>query len=212
MAQQEKDKLLEHDADGIQEYDNALPRWWLYGFYFTCVFGVVYMMYYHILPGNSWNILGFGAKGQIAEYNEEMSSFKKVNTALSGDIKPKLDAVSLEEGKNIFDGTGNVCFTCHRNDLGGQVGPNLTDEYWIHGGAFKDIVQSITTGFPDKGMLPYGSGAKLTNDQLVNVASYIWSMRGSKPPEPKEIDAERDKKYDLEGNLVADNAPKETKQ
>ncbi len=187
MAQNEIDKLLDHDADGIQEFDNALPKWWLYGFYFTIVFSIGYIIYFHFMGGP------LSAAEYQAQLDEAKAMYKTASVS-SADLKPVSDQASLDAGKAIFEGTNNVCFTCHRNDLGGQVGPNLTDEYWLHGGKFADIINSITTGYPDKGMLPYGSGAKLTQDQLVQVASYVWSKRGSNPPEPKPIDAERDKK------------------
>ncbi len=147
MAQNEIDKLLDHDADGIQEFDNALPKWWLYGFYFTIVFGIAYMIYYHMAGGPS-------SAQEYAAQMDEAKAMYKTATATTGDLVPLKDEASLTAGKTIFEGTNNVCFTCHRADLGGQVGPNLTDEYWIHGGQFKDIVLSITTGYPDKGMLP----------------------------------------------------------
>jgi cytochrome c oxidase cbb3-type subunit 3 len=76
--------------------------------------------------------------------------------------------------------------------MGGLVGPNLTDEYWIHGCSIDEIITNITTGFPDMGMLPYGSTKKLTDEQLVQVASYIISKKGSNPAEPKEIDPARE--------------------
>ncbi|MBL7998891.1 MAG: c-type cytochrome [Candidatus Kapabacteria bacterium] len=195
MATKEMDKLLEHDADGIQEYDNALPRWWLYGFYFTIVFGVVYMFYYH----------SFGGPSSAQEYANEMSEAALLykRTAMSPSaMVAKSDAATLATGKAIFEGTNNACYTCHRNDMGGQVGPNLTDEYWLHGGSFSKVMESIKTGFLEKGMQPYGTGAKLNDEDLLAVASYVWSKRGSNPPEPKAIEPDRDKKYDLDGNPI----------
>lgn len=189
MANQpQKDVLLDHDADGIQEFDNNLPRWWLYGFYFTIAFAAVYMVYYHIA--------GDG-KVMENEYAAEMKQAATMNpSAASGGMKkpvgPLSDAASLAAGKAIFEGNTNICHTCHRLDLGGQVGPNLTDDYWLHGCGLDSVMHSITTGYPDKGMLPYGSGAKLTDEQLLQVASYIISQHGSNPPDPKPVDAERD--------------------
>jgi len=205
MAQQEMDKLLEHDADGIQEFDNSLPKWWLYGFYVTIALSVIYMFYYHVYGGSDWNFLWFNQRGMASEYNAEIEQAKTQYKSVTFDAssaKPLDDKHALEVGKTVFESTANACFTCHRNDLGGQVGPNLTDEFWIHGGSFKDIVTSITTGFPEKGMLPYGTGAKLSNEDLLEVASYIWSKRGSNPPDPKAVDTERDKKFDMNGNPI----------
>lgn len=185
---QEVDKLLAHDADGIQEYDNALPRWWLYGFYFTIIVSVAYIIYFH----------GMGGPGSAKEYENEVAEAAIIYKAAAkkdlSSLTALTDQASLDEGKKIFDGTTNPCFTCHRNDMGGQVGPNLTDEYWINGGTLQDIMKSITTGFPDKGMPPYGSGAKLDDKQLHQLASYILSKQGSNPPDPKPIDPAREVK------------------
>ena len=195
MSDKNIDKLLDHEADGIQEFDNALPKWWLYGFYFTIVFSIVYMIYYHTSGGP------LSGDEYKAEVELAKATYKTSSVDMSA-MNPLTDAIGLEEGRKIFEGTNNACFTCHRADLGGQVGPNLTDEFWLHGGSFSDIVNSITTGFQDKGMLPYGTGAKLNQSQLMQVASYIWSKRGINPPEPKAIDPDRDKKYDASGLLV----------
>lgn len=106
---------------------------------------------------------------------------------------PLTDADSLSKGKAIFDSMTSMCFTCHKNDLGGLVGPNLTDGFWIHGCGFADIVKNIQTGFPDKGMQPFGSGTPLTPVQVRQVASYVVSKKGSNPPGAKPIDATREK-------------------
>lgn len=193
MSNYEKDKLLEHDADGIREYDNRLPKWWLYGFYFTIVMAIVYLFYYHVYTGKDWNVLWYTQRGQEKEYAAEMSKYKPV-TASAADLaafSAKSDGATLKQGEQIFQQT-NLCFTCHRPDLGGLVGPNLTDEYWLHGGKFADIMQSIMHGYPDKGMQKFGNGNSLTQDQVIAVASYITSKRGSNPPNPKPIDPARD--------------------
>jgi cytochrome c oxidase cbb3-type subunit 3 len=104
---------------------------------------------------------------------------------------PKTDPASLKTGETIFQ-QKNLCFTCHRQDLGGVVGPNLTDDYWLHGGQFPDILKSITTGYPEKGMLPFGNGNHLSQEELIDVASYVWSKHGSNPANPKPVDPARD--------------------
>jgi cytochrome c oxidase cbb3-type subunit III len=196
-----KDQLLDHDADGIREYDNDLPRWWLYGFYFTIVCSVFYLYYYHAYVGPEWNILWFKTKGGAeAEYKVELAragaSSGKIADALAAmDYTLRTDVPALKRGEEIFNGTGNLCYTCHRQDLGGLVGPNLTDEYWIHGGAPKNLVQSIRTGYPEKGMLPFGNSNKLSDDDLISLASFIMSKQGSNPPSPKPIDPTRERKF-----------------
>jgi cytochrome c oxidase cbb3-type subunit 3 len=189
-----QDELLDHDADGITEFDNALPRWWLYGFYFTIVFAAFYLVNYHVLPRPL-----IGRAGMVAEYQAELEAAERAaaahprvsknNTALAALTDPG----SLEKGRAIFEGPDNTCFSCHRSDLGGLVGPNLTDDLWLHGCSIQDVMNSITTGYPLKGMLPFGIGKPLTDGQVLQVASYVLSKRGSNPPAPKPADPERDK-------------------
>ncbi|NQW30486.1 MAG: c-type cytochrome [Ignavibacteria bacterium] len=192
----ESGKLMDHDADGIKEFDNDLPRWWLYGFYFTIFCSVVYMFYYHVYSGSDWNILWYNSRGQVQEYTAEVAEANAMlaNAPKKASVAAVLltDQASLEKGKEIFNSTNSLCFTCHREDLGGIIGPNLTDEYWMHGCSLEVIIKNITSGFPEKGMLPYGSSNKLSDTELLQVASYIVSKKGSNPPDPKPIDAERE--------------------
>ncbi len=188
---QERDALLDHEADGIREFDNALPRWWLYGFYFTIAFAAVYMLNYHLLPTPLW-----GHKGMIAEYEAELLATPQpapVTASADGSaLVPLTDPASLERGRAIFEGPDNVCSSCHRPDLGGLIGPNLTDDYWRHGCTTAAVVTSIAAGYPLKGMLPFGTGKQLTDQQVLEVASYIISKHGSSPANPKPIDVSDD--------------------
>ena len=103
------------------------------------------------------------------------------------------DAASLAAGKAIFTDTRSLCTTCHKADLGGLVGPNLTDGLWLHGCAPADIIKTIKTGYPERGMMPFGGGRVLNDRELLQVASYILSTRGTKPVNPKPADPARDK-------------------
>lgn len=196
MSSEQKDVLMSHDADGIKEYDNNLPRWWLYGFYFTIVMSCVYLYYYHIYSGPDWNVLWYGPRGSEQEYTAELATAAAMESMQPKGPEVKMvlltDQKSLDEGKKIFNGDVNLCYTCHRADLGGEVGPNLTDNYWLHGCSLEDVVKSIKTGYPEKGMLEYGSGAKLDDLELLKVASYIISQQGSNPANPKAIEEGRD--------------------
>jgi cytochrome c oxidase cbb3-type subunit 3 len=188
-----KDELLDHDADGIQEFDNALPRWWLYGFYFTIAFAVVYVVNYHLLPSPL-----VGRPGMIAEYRAEVEAASRLAggaapAATAVTLAALTDAESLAKGRAIFESQQSLCASCHRPDLGGLVGPNLTDDTWLHGCTPGELVQNVRTGFPPRGMLPYGGGPKLGDDELLQVASYVLSRRGSKPPNPKSPDPARDR-------------------
>ena len=185
-----RDELLDHEADGIREFDNALPRWWLYGFYFTIAFAVVYLVNYHVLPVP---LVGSSIE---AEYRAEVAAAAPVSTgtaAPAATLAALTDAASLAKGEAIFSSQTSLCSSCHRADLGGLVGPNLTDEAWLHGCTAGEIVRSVSTGYPPRGMLPYGGGPKLTDEQLLQLASYVLSKRGSHPPSPKAIDPARDK-------------------
>jgi cytochrome c oxidase cbb3-type subunit III len=186
-----RDRLLDHEADGIREFDNALPRWWLYGFYLTIVFAAVYVVNYHVLASPL-----FGRPGMVAEYEAEVEAAPRVAAAPASGPAVALvalrDEPSLAQGRSIFEGPDNVCSSCHRADLGGTIGPNLTDEYWLHGCSVQQIVTSIRTGFPMKGMMPFGTGKPLTDTQVLQLASYVMARRGSSPADPKPIDPERD--------------------
>jgi cytochrome c oxidase cbb3-type subunit 3 len=191
------DELLEHDADGIKEFDNALPLWWLYGFYFTILFAAVYLVNYHVLPQPL-----FGAKGIVAEYEAEMrAAGSRQPGAGPGPegggppavLVPLVAAADLERGRAIFESQTHPCAACHRADLGGLVGPNLTDEGWLHGCSVGELVNDLRVGFPARGMLPYGGGPALSDTELLQLSSYVLSRRGSQPPNPRPGDAARDK-------------------
>ena len=186
-----RDRLLDHEADGIREFDNALPRWWLYGFYLTIVFAAVYVVNYHVLAAPL-----FGRPGMVAEYEAEVEAAPRVTAAPAAGPAVALvalrDEPSLAQGRSIFEGPDNVCSSCHRADLGGTIGPNLTDDQWLHGCSLGAVVKSIQAGYPTAGMLPYGGGMPLTPTQLQELGSYILSKRGSNPPNPKASDPARD--------------------
>ena len=190
--QSKRDELLDHDADGIREFDNDLPRWWLYGFYVTILFAALYMVNYHVL---SQPLIG---QSPEAEWRADMDAAKAAAAArapvtLAGVRAPLTDAVSLARGKAIFEGQNNLCFSCHRADLGGLVGPNLTDDLWIHGCTVQAIAANIETGFPVRGMQPFGSGKPLSDEEVLQVASYVMSKHGTSPDKPKPVDPEREK-------------------
>jgi len=188
-----RDELLDHEADGIREFDNALPRWWLYGFYVTIVLAVVYMFNYHVLATPL-----VGKRGMIAEYTADVEAARRTGAARTpggggaGGLVALTDPANLEAGKKIFEGPDNVCYSCHRPDLGGMIGPDLTDGKWLHGCGIDAVVKSVRTGYPVKGMMPFGTGKMLTDQQLLQVASYVLSKHDSHPPNPKPIEPDRD--------------------
>jgi cytochrome c oxidase cbb3-type subunit 3 len=186
MSQDPKEPLLlDHDYDGVRELDNKLPRWWVWLFYITIIFGVFYLLYYHVL--------GFG-KSEAAEYDREMKIGAEIKNAAMGkfeagipSLTPSQDPLILDNGRQIY---AKFCAPCHRADGGGLVGPNLTDSYWIHGSNFTDNVRVIWDGVPAKGMITWKNSLK--PDEIYSVASYIYTLRGAKlatPGKPPENQA-----------------------
>ncbi|MFN0173810.1 MAG: cbb3-type cytochrome c oxidase N-terminal domain-containing protein [Saprospiraceae bacterium] len=171
---------LNHNYDGIRELDNHLPPWWVNMFILTIIWAIGYMWYYH-WGGNGLN--------QADEYKTEMETAKKeIAMALAGkanavdesNVSVVTDAGALGEGELIYK---NVCVACHGLKGEGTIGPNFTDEYWIHGGGIKDLFKTIKYGVPDKGMIAWSSTLKPVDIQ--KVASYILTLKGTNPPNPK---------------------------
>lgn len=183
--QEEKDIELDHDYDGIKELDNVLPPWWVFLFYVTIIFGVVYLAKYHLFGGDS-QVVEFEkkmaqAKIDIEEYKKNAPDLLTVDNVVL-----LTEASDLAAGKVIFD---QNCVACHAADGGGGIGPNLTDNYWILGGDIKDIFTVISEGGRDgKGMVPWKSQIKPSDIQ--KVASYIKSLVGTTPANPKEAEGD----------------------
>jgi cytochrome c oxidase cbb3-type subunit 3 len=183
--EQEQDVMLEHDYDGIKELDNVLPPWWVYLFYGCIIFALVYLIRFEV----------YGDYSQKEEFEAEMvQADKDIKEYLktAPDLMNKenvtllTDATSLAEGKAIF--TTN-CVACHRADGGGAIGPNLTDEYWILGGGIKDVFNTLSEGGRSgKGMISWKDQLKPT--QMQKVASYVLSLQGTNPKEPKPTEPE----------------------
>jgi mono/diheme cytochrome c family protein len=256
----EKDKLMDHDFDGIGELNNDLPRWWLYLFYFTILWGIVYLIHYHVLdtgdlsnaeyqkeldpdwkgevksglfsgyqspfsgeleatPRRRAEMSAQGESGADLVFNdlikqammradaanldklisafptlwEELSAGDATgHTKSSGAVQAKAetqpaveyqslsDVTSLSAGKNIY--TTN-CATCHGQAGEGGIGPNMTDDYWLHGGGINNIIRTIERGVPAKGMIPWRGVLK--PEQILQVASYLLTLRGTNPPNAK---------------------------
>ena len=247
-------KLIDHDFDGIQEYDNDLPGWWKALFLITVIIGIIYIPYYHLVGDlqdveyqkemGTYSEAGMG-RGPFTSYTSPYTGDAEMTPALRAEMDKVIDApfdeqlmrtmskanadqlaileaafpeayaayssggasapapaaaeveekdeakpaagtvltddASLAAGKKVWD---TQCFTCHLNDGGGSIGPNMTDKYWIHGGDMASIVNIIKVGVPAKGMIPWAT--TLTPDQIEQVASYIKvKLVGSTPATPK---------------------------
>jgi cytochrome c oxidase cbb3-type subunit 3 len=183
--EKEKDILLDHNYDGIQELDNDLPPWWKYGFYLTIIVAIVYMVHFHITKTGKLQTAEY--EEQLAVAQEQYEEYKKHAGDLVDENSVTLltDNASLAEGKAIFMIN---CSPCHGKSGEGVVGPNLTDEYWLHKGGIKDIFRTIKLGWPEKGMKSWQQD--LSPKQIQLVASYIKSLKGTKPANAKDKQGE----------------------
>lgn len=171
-------KLLEHEADGIKELDNLLPRWWVWLFNLTIIYAGIYLLYYHVFHVGDL---------QAAEYTKEATRGESIKSASIArfeagvaSLTPTSDKAVIGDGQRLFT---TYCAPCHRADGGGLVGPNLCDTYWIHGSNYVDNVKIIINGVPAKGMLTWRG--VLNPNQIQAVSSYIYTLRGTNPKNPK---------------------------
>ncbi len=180
-AKEDLDALLmrDHSYDGIMELDNKAPAWFQFLFYITIVFAVIYMVNFHVLKKD--NLM-------IDEYTQEMTAAQQEKELLmkTGGLINETNVTiltspeDLKAGKEIY--TVN-CVSCHGNLGEGTVGPNLTDDYWIHGGGIKNIFATISNGVPAKGMITWK--AQLNPKQIQQTASFVLTLHGTKPPNGK---------------------------
>ncbi|MGB2759540.1 MAG: cbb3-type cytochrome c oxidase N-terminal domain-containing protein [Maribacter stanieri] len=192
--------ILDHDYDGIRELDNNLPPWWVYLFYASIVFGVVYLLRFHVF--NDYN--------QTMEYEQEVAAaqleieeYKKTAKGLvdANTVELLTDVSDLSAGKGIFEGN---CVACHMADGGGGIGPNLTDQNWILGGGIKNVFHTISEGGRDgKGMIAWKQNLKPA--EIAQVASYVLSFQGTTAANPKAPEGD----IWVDPNAPAQEAPAE---
>jgi len=177
--------LLDHDYDGIKELDNNLPPWWVYLFYGCIIFAVVYLVRFEIMGADNQEM---ELKKEMAQAQIDIAEYKKTAPDLMDEKTVTLltAPADLAAGKAIF--TTN-CVACHRADAGGQIGPNLTDDQWILGGGIKNVFHTLVNGGRDgKGMISWKGTLK--PKEMQEVASYILSLKGSNPKDPKAPEGE----------------------
>jgi len=177
----EKDIMIKDSHDGIIELDNPTPPWFMYLFYSTILFGVIYLINYHVIQDG--NIQETEYKTDMAKAEKERVNYLKkfAKSINENNVVLATSKKDLLEGSNIYK---TNCVACHGNLGQGGVGPNLTDRFWIHGADIKNLFKTITNGVPEKGMIAWN---KTINPlQIQQVASYILTLQGTNPPGAKE--------------------------
>lgn len=184
-VEKEEDIMFDHEFDGIRELDNSLPPWWVAMFYITIAIGVVYFSYYHVFQAGPSSAEKY--ERQMAQAEEQVQAYlaSQANLVDETNVEALTDETQLALGKSIFDAN---CLACHGAFGEGGVGPNLTDQYWIHGGSIKDVFRTIKYGVPEKGMISWQS--QLGASEMHQVASYIMTLVGTNPPNGKDPEGE----------------------
>jgi cytochrome c oxidase cbb3-type subunit 3 len=184
--EKEADIMLDHNYDGIRELDNHLPPWWKWLFYLSIVFAVVYLIFYHVtdtLPLSNQEY-----QNEVSLAQEQARKLQAANPVAAIDesnVTATTDALAIADGKQTFL---NNCASCHRKDAGGDIGPNLTDDYWKHGGDIKDIFKVVRHGVQGTNMIAWEGF--ISPEKMQNVASYILTLKGSNPENPKKPEGE----------------------
>lgn len=201
-----QDKIIEgHSYDGIKEYDNPLPPWWLYLFILTIIWAVIYIYYFHV---SDWG------PSSAEEYELSLIPTDEQLIAQKADIWSNFQIIAmkgqteLDEGQTIFK---KNCISCHRDDGGGGIGPNLTDANWIHGGSFENIANVVINGVPEKGMISWKP--LLTPDQILKVSSYVHeslagqNVMNGKAPQGEIYEATEELPSTEQANTDSTNVP-----
>ncbi len=178
--EEESSVMTDHEYDGIRELDNALPPWWKYGFYLTIVWALVYLVHYHVAatgPSSQkeYEIQVAEAEKQIEEYRKNAKNLVDEKTVVL-----LTNPSDIENGKSIFNSN---CTSCHGNNGEGKIGPNLTDNYWKHGGTVNDLFKTVKLGVSGTGMKAWKSD--LGAMEIAQVSSYILTLKGTNPTNAK---------------------------
>lgn len=177
----EKDIEMEHKYDEIAELDNPTPPWFMYLFYATIVFAIVYLLVFHVSGDGKIMETEYALAMKEANIEHEEYMKKFANSVNENNVVALTDAKSLGDGKAIYL---QNCLACHGAEGQGGVGPNLTDAYWLHGGSVKEIFHTITEGVPEKGMISWKKS--LNPIQIQHVVSFMETLKGTKPANAKE--------------------------
>jgi len=173
--------VMEHEYDGIQELDNPAPAWFMYLFYGTIIFAICYLLIYHVFNAAPLQYQEYKNEMAVAAKEKALFLSKAANRVDENTVKLTTDATVLSSGKALFT---ERCVACHGANGQGMIGPNLTDDFWLHGDKISDIFKTIKYGVAAKGMPTWET--QLTPKQISDVANYVASIHGTKPANPKE--------------------------
>jgi len=202
--EEEVDILMDHEYDGIRELDNKLPPWWKYGFYLSIVVAVIYMFHYHVAESGDLQIAEYEQEMVLAEAEVRQYLADKAMNVDEYSVTTMLDPSQLASGGAIFD---QYCVVCHGGGGEGLVGPNLTDDYWLYGGRINDVFKTIKYG-AERGMKSWKD--ELNPIQMQEVASYIKSLRGTNPPNPKDPEGDLESEESIGDRSLTDSIPSGT--
>lgn len=191
--EEEKDIMLEHEFDGITELDNPTPAWFMYLFYASIAIAVGYMLTYHVFDWGKLQDEEYAVEMEEAELAKKAFLAKSANLIDENTVKESIDASVISTGQIIYNAN---CIACHGDKGQGLVGPNLTDEYWLHGGKINDIFKSVKYGIPEKGMIAWGKS--LSPKQISEVSNFIKSLKGTNPAGAKAPQGKKEAKEVLE--------------
>lgn len=183
--EEEATVMTSHSYDGIMELDNKLPPWWLYSFYATIVFGVIYLLHFHVFKTGDLQEAEYVAEMQKAEEEVQTYLASLDNLIDESTVSLTMEEADLSEGKALFI---SKCAACHGQNGEGGVGPNFADQYWIHGGDIKSIFKTVKYGVPSKGMISWKS--QMNPKEMQQVSSYIITLEGTNPPNQKDAQGE----------------------
>ncbi|RYY70511.1 MAG: c-type cytochrome [Chitinophagaceae bacterium] len=181
--QEEESIIIPHAYDGIHELNNPVPRWFNVLFYGTLIFAVCYLYYYHIGDGPRQDQ---EYTTEIEKANEEKKAFLAKSAEKFDENSIKIDGAMIANGKTIY---ARSCAACHGDTGQGLIGPNLTDEFWLHGGSINDVFKTVKYGVSEKGMASWEK--TLSSKNIAEVANFIMSLQGSKPANSKAPQGEK---------------------
>ncbi len=180
--EKEADIMLDHNYDGIRELDNHLPPWWKWLFYFTIGFAVVYLLVFDVFNTLPTQLQEYDSEVAIAQQQAlRRQASNPVAVIDENNVEATSNALALADGKQTFLTT---CASCHRKDGGGDIGPNLTDTYWLHGGTIKEVFKVVRHGVAGTNMIAWEG--VISPEKMTNVASYVLTLQGSNPANPKK--------------------------